>query len=123
MAQPEDTTDKMFPPAEGGVPPERPLPLQPSLRSTFIAHHAAILEQFGAFRKEMLGLVDARLKELAEPKPANVGATLKNGALAGLRYGGVALALGEVAAQLAHALGHPELEGPIRFFLKLGGAP
>ena len=54
-----------------------------------------------------------------------VGSTLakvKAGALAGLRYGGVAVALGELGAQVAKATGHPEIEGPIRAVMTLLGA-
>jgi hypothetical protein len=123
MSRPDETTDKMFPPPESPLPPDSPIPLQPSIRSAFIAHHTAILQQFGDFRAEMMGLLDARLRGSVAPppSPSSVRDTLKRGALAGLRYGGVALAVGEVGAEVAKALGRPEIEGPIRVLLQLLG--
>ena len=121
----DDTTDKMFPPPENPNPPEPSIPLQPSIRSAFIAHHSAILQHFGDFRAEMLELVRAEMRRAnsAPPPAASIGATIKNGALTGLRYGGVCLAAGELAAEVLNALGRPDIEGPLRVILQmLGGS-
>lgn len=127
----EDTTQKLFPPPEGGhdrthAPAEggelKPIPLAPSIRVEFAAHHLAIVEHLGKFEK----MLDARLpkpKEGAEdpelPSPRSVRQKVTNGALAGLRYGGVALAAGELAAGIARAQGHPEIAGPIEVVVRL----
>lgn len=112
------TTDKMFPPEEG-PPPERPLPLQPSIRETFIAHHGAILQQFGDFRSEIIAILDARLA----PKPAkSIGETIKTGALSGIRYSAVTLAIAQCASGIARALGRHDIAGPIEILIQaLGG--
>jgi hypothetical protein len=117
----DETTEKLFP------PPERPIPLRPSIREEFSAHHIVIREELKTWRGELAAAL-ARLAPPLEPEPQapavgppSVVDKAKAGALAGLRYGGVALALGEVAAQLAAALGHPEIAGPVQTLLRLLG--
>jgi hypothetical protein len=115
----DETTEKLFP------PPERPIPLRPSIREEFSAHHIVIREELKTWRGELAAAL-ARLAPPPEPQPEpqappSVVDKAKAGALAGLRYGGVALALGEVAAQLAAALGHPEIAGPVQTLLRLLG--
>lgn len=113
----DETTEKMFPPPEGGAPVE-PLPLVRDLRHEYLAHRRHIDAELSAWRLE-LGTALARLSP--EITPASIGQKVKTGALAGLRYGGVALALGEVAAEAAKLAGSPEIEGPIRVLVKLLG--
>jgi hypothetical protein len=108
----DEVTEKLFP------PPERPIQLRPSIREEFAAHHLAIRSELEGFRVELA----AALARLTPPvTPAGALAKAKAGAIAGLRYGGVALALGEAAAQLAAVTGHPEIEGPIRMLINAFG--
>lgn len=115
---PDETTDKLFPPPESGVA-ERPLPLAPSLRTEFLAYRL----HFDKELKALHAKVDQALANLPQAVPStSVLGSVKNGALVTLRYGGVALAVGELAAQIAKAAGHPEIEGPIRAFSQFFGA-
>jgi hypothetical protein len=106
----DDITDRMFPPEA------RPIPLRPSIREEFAAHHASIQAELAAWRLQ-LGEALARLSPA--PTPGSAMAKAKAGALASLRYGGVALALGEAAAQIAAVSGHAEIAGPIQTLLNL----
>lgn len=106
----EEVTEKLFPPEE------RPIPLRPSIREEFAAHHLAIKGELAAWRAE-LGEALARLSPA--PTPGGALDKAKAGALASLRYGGVALALGEAAAQIAAVSGHAEIAGPIQTILTL----
>jgi hypothetical protein len=128
----DETTQKLFPPPEGGhdrahAPAELPpIPLAPSIRVEFAAHHSAILGYFATF-EEML---DKRLPKPPEsgedlredpdlPSPRSVRQKVTGGALVALRYGGVAVAGGELAAAIARALGRPEIAGPIEVITQL----
>lgn len=113
----DDTTDKMFPPPEErhGAPVV-PLPLTRSIREEFLAHRLHIDGELKAWRDE-LGEALARLSPA--PTPGGALDKAKAGALASLRYGGVALALGEAAAQIASVTGHSEIAGPIQTILTL----
>jgi hypothetical protein len=108
----DEVTDKLFPPEE------RPIPLRPSIREEFAAHHLAIRADLERFRVELAAAL-ARLT----PPVTTAGAIdkAKAGALAGLRYGGVALALGEAGAEVAKLLGRPDIEGPVRLLIQLLG--
>ena len=73
---PDETTDRMFPPAENPNP-ARPVPLAPSIREEFVAHRLEIEAAIKGF--------DTRLGEaLAQLAPAQtVGGALRRGAAAG----------------------------------------
>lgn len=117
MAGDDDTTDKLFPPPEErhGAP-VIPLPLTRSIREEFLAHRLVIEDQLKAWRAEL----GEGLARLSPPVTASsVVEKAKAGALAGLRYGGVAVAAGELAAAVAQAAGRPEIEGPIRVLVSL----
>lgn len=120
MSSPDDTTDRLFPhqmvPESGTV--ERPIPLAPSIREEFCSHRRAVEGELRMFRKELAAAL-ARLTP--EHTAKSIGQTVKRGALAGLRYGSVAVAAGELGAQLAAATGHPEVEGPLRVLMTLLG--
>jgi hypothetical protein len=111
----DDTTDRLFPPPESGIA-ARPLPLAPSIREEFLAHRLHVDGELKAWRHE-LGEALSRLSPA--PTPGSAMAKAKAGALASLRYGGVALALGEAAAQIAAVSGHAEIAGPIQTLLNL----
>ena len=116
----DDTTDKLFPPPEARSGVQAPIPLQPSIRAEFMAHRVHLDAEASAIRRE----VAAALHRLAAPPEVTAAGAVekvKAGALAGLKFGGVALALGEATAALAGAMGHPEVEGPIRTLLTLLG--
>lgn len=108
----DETTDKVFPPRE-----RTPVDL---LRDEYLAHRLHVDEELKAWRLE-LGAALARFSP--EITPASIGAKVKAGALLSFRYGGVALALGEVAAEAAKLSGLTEIEGPIRVLVKLLGGP
>jgi hypothetical protein len=113
----DETTDKMFPPPEErhGAP-VIPLPLTRSIREEFLAHRLVIESELKAWRVEL----GAGLARLTPPVTASgIASKAKAGALAGLRYGGVAVAAGELAAAVAQAAGRPEIEGPIRVLVSL----
>jgi hypothetical protein len=114
----DDNTDKMFPPPESSGVVEVPFPLAPTLRDEFLAHRLHIDRELKAWRTE-LGLALARFSPALTPRGAL--AKVKNGVFASFRYGGVALLLGEVAAEIANKTGHPEIEGPIRLLITLFG--
>jgi hypothetical protein len=115
----DETTDRMFPPPERGATVE-PLPLVRDLRHEYLAHRRHIDGELRAFRLE---LGEALVRFSPPITAASVGAKVKAGALASLRYGSVALALGEAAAQVANVAGRPDIEGPIRVLVQLlGGA-
>jgi len=114
----DDTTDKMYPPKEERSGLTAPIPLLPSIREEFLAHRKHIDDEVTKTRKA----VEAALLRLgAPPEVTAAGATakLKGGALAGLRYGSLFLVLGEALAQVAGALGHQEVAGPILTLIKL----
>jgi hypothetical protein len=113
---PDETTDMLFPPPESGATNVRPLPLTRSIREEFLQHRVYIDDKVKAIQTD-IGLALARLSPSVTP--ATAGAKVKGGVLAGLKYGGVALALGEGLAALAKATGHPDAEGPIRAVLQL----
>lgn len=113
----DDTTDKMFPPPEErhGAPVV-PLPLARSIREEFLAHRLVIEDEIKAWRVELC----EALARLSPPvTPSGAAAKAKDAGLAALRYGGVAVAGGELVAAIAKAAGHPEIEGPIRTVLTL----
>jgi hypothetical protein len=112
----DETTDKMFPHPESSGVVEVPFPLAPTLRDEFLAHRRHIDAELKAWRTE-LGLALARLSP--ELTPGGALAKVKGGVLAGLRYTGVAVAAGEVIAEVAKATGRPEIEGPIRVLITL----
>lgn len=124
----DDTTEKLFPPPEGGhdrthAPRDaQVIPLAPSIRQEFAAHHSAILGYLSTYEK----MLDERLPRAPDthqesPSSARQRATkaVTAGALVGLRYGGVAIASGELVAAAARALGRPEIAGPIEVLLQL----
>lgn len=122
MANPDETTDKMFPPPESGVEEqrwplkERPLPLQRSIRAEFLLHRLKIEEELAAFRLE-LGEALARLS----PVPT-VGGSLRRGAIIagkGAPIAAAVLALLEVTIPLIR----PEWEGPLKALRQAFGAP
>lgn len=122
----DDTTDRMFPVPEGGhdrkhAPPD-PIPLAPSIRQEFVAHHVAILGHLAEFERilyERLPKAPERGEAPEVPSPASVRQKVTGGALVALRYGGVAVAGGELAAAVARALGRPEIAGPIEVLTQL----
>jgi hypothetical protein len=118
MSNPNDTTDKVFPPPENPNP-DAPIPIGPSLRVEFVRHRQHLDREFAAIRQDVAAAL-ARLSPAAK-HPETIGQRVKNGALAGMRYGAVAMAAGELGAALAKATGHPEVEGPLRVFLNLLG--
>jgi hypothetical protein len=124
----DDTTKKLFPPPEGGHdrkhaprdPEEelKPIPLAPSIRQEFATHHRQILGYFGLFET----MLDERLPKPKDgdlPSPASVRNRVTSGALTAFRYGGVAVAAGELAAAAARALGRPEIAGPIEVLVSV----
>ncbi len=114
----DETTDKMFPPPETSGVMETPFTLAPTLRDEFLAHRLHIDKELKAWRNE-LGLALVRLSPQLTPSGAL--SKVKHGVLAGFRYGGVALLLGEAAAEIANKTGHPEIEGPLRVLITLFG--
>ncbi len=124
----DDTTDKLFPVPEGGhdrrhAPADLPpIPLAPSIRVEFAAHHSAILGYLSEFEK----ILEARLPKPGDPdlpSPASVRQRVTGGALKGIRFGAQALMAAQLAADLAHELGYTQLEGPLRLLVQvmLGG--
>ncbi len=124
----DETTEKLFPPPEGGhdrrhAPAEvQPIPLAPSIRVEFATHHSAILGYLSEFEK----LLEARLPKKGDPdlpSPTSVRQKVTGGALKGLRFGAQALMAAQLAADLAHELGFTQLEGPLRLVVQilLGG--
>ena|SRR5688572_9739064 len=112
----DDTTDKMFPPPESSGVVEVPFTLAPTLRDEFLAHRHHVDKELKAWRTE-LGLALARFSP--ELTPSGALTKVKGGMLAGLRYTGVAVAAGEVIAEIAKATGRSEIEGPIRVLITL----
>lgn len=118
---PDETTDKLFPhqlrsvSATVEVPPERPIPLQRSVREEFVLHRQEIADELKAWNLQ-LGEALARLS----PVP-NVGGTLKRGAvIAGKATPVVAavLALLEVTVPMLW----PQYEGPLKALRQFFGA-
>lgn len=112
MSNPNDTTDKVFPPPENPNP-DAPIPIGPSLRVEFMVHRKHL-------DREMTLIRQAVEKAMA-PRVDTIVQRVKAGAIAGMRYGAVAMATGELGAALAKATGHPEVEGPLRVLLTLLG--
>lgn len=111
----DETTEKMFPPPPESGQVARPIPIGPSLRQEFLAYRLHFDEQIAALRGDFSKVV-ARLPQ-AKPT-TTLGARAANGAIAGLRYGSVALLVGELGAEVAK-IWRPELEGPARVILSL----
>jgi len=111
----EEVTEKLFPPPGSNTDIQMP---PPTIRDEFLAHRLHFDKELKAWRLEL----GAALTRMSPPiTPASVAAKARAGALAGLRYGGVALAAGEFVAALAKATGHPEIEGPVRVLITMFG--
>lgn len=102
---PDETTDKMFPPAENPNP-ERPIPLTPSIREEFLAHRLHFDAQLLAFRTD-LGEALVRLAPQDSVKSA-----LQRGVASGGRVTVYILAILAVA-EMAIKARYPNLAGPL----------
>lgn len=116
----DEVTEKLFPPPGSNTDIRLP---PPTIREEFLAHRLHIdqqLESWGKRLDETLGQLEAAVS----PSPSSVAKKAGGAVLKATRYGGVALLLGEAAAQAAHLSSNPQLqqlEGPIRVILQLFG--
>ncbi len=111
----DDTTDKLFPP-EGEGTGIHPIPLTPSIRQEFVAHHLAIRTELALWRVEL-----TQALERLSPAPT-VGSAVRRGAMAATRGGAVVVAvlgLLEVVIPMIK----PEWAGPLKALREAFGGP